>query len=312
MEATDLLSYLVLETNFYAKQQFKAYKSVEAYNFMVSGFIASVQGCVVHENYIVTGKMKQSQQMNDPLILIWVIGDKDGTVNSAHCLGCKAGMVESCSHVASVLFYIETWTRIFAKLSCTHVKCTWPFPSYVKEVRFARVRDIDFSSARELKTDLDAKIDSISERSEVCVTSHGSNLRTIKVPTLSEMFNLCRQLNKGKVKPVALSLIAPYSDQFVLKSRQILTISDLFDPENMSLSYPDLLTKCFNVEITLTSEEISQIEKDTQNQAQGSGFFTHWAGRIGGSLSGAVYHTNVNPAQSSQSLIKSNVLSTFI
>ena len=79
--------FLVLETNFYAKQQFKAYKSVEAYNFMVSGFIASVQGCVVHEKYIVTGKMKQSQRMNDPLILIWVIGDKDGTVNSAHCLG---------------------------------------------------------------------------------------------------------------------------------------------------------------------------------------------------------------------------------
>lgn len=103
------------------------------------------------------------------------------------------------------------------------------------------MRDIDFSSARKLKADLDAKIDSIGERREVCVASHGSNLWTIKVPTLSEMNNLCRQLNKGKVKPVALSLIEPYSDQFVLKSRQILTISGLFDPENMSLSYPDLL-----------------------------------------------------------------------
>ena len=79
----------------------------------------------------------------------------------------------------------------------------------------------------------------------------------------SEMNSLCRQLNKGKVKPVALSLIEPYSDQFVLKSRQILTISGLFDPENMSLSYPDLLKKCFNLKITLSSEEISQIVKDT-------------------------------------------------
>ena len=35
VEATDLLSYLVLETSFYTKQQFKAYKSLEAYNFMV-------------------------------------------------------------------------------------------------------------------------------------------------------------------------------------------------------------------------------------------------------------------------------------
>lgn len=165
------------------------------------------------------------------------------------------------------------------------------------------MRDIDFLSARKLKADLDAKIDSIGERREVCVASHGSNLWTIKVPTLSEMNNLCRQLNKGKVKPVALSLIEPYSDQFVLKSRQILTISGLFDPENMSLSYPDLLKKCFNLKITLSSEEILLIEKDTQNQAKGTGFFRHRAGRIGASLSWAVCHTN--PAQPSQSLIKS-------
>ena len=108
----------------------------------------------------------------------------------------------------------DAWTRILGKLSCTQVKCTWLLPSYVKEVPYARVRDIHVSSERKLKADLDAKIDSIGERREVCVASHGSNLRTIKVPTLSEMNNLCRQLNKGKVKPVALSLKEPYSDQF--------------------------------------------------------------------------------------------------
>ena len=57
------------------------------------------------------------------------------------------------------------------------------------------------------------------------------------------------------------------------------------------------------MKITLSSKEISQIEKDTQNQAKGCGFFTHRAGRIGASLSGAVCHTN--PAQPSQLLIKS-------
>ena len=119
VEATDLLSYLVLESNFYTKQQFKAYKSLESYNFMVSGFITSVQGCVVREKYIVTGKVRHSQRMNDPLISIWVIADKDGTINSVHCQGCKAGMAESCSHVASLLFYIEAGIRILGKLSCT-------------------------------------------------------------------------------------------------------------------------------------------------------------------------------------------------
>ena len=75
-------------------------------------------------------------------------------------------------------FYKEPWTRILGKLSCTQVKCTWLLPSYVKEVPTLEC-ETDFSSARKLKADLDAKIDSIGERREVCVASHGSNLRTI-------------------------------------------------------------------------------------------------------------------------------------
>ena len=60
IEATDLLSYLVLETSFYTKQQFKAYKSLEAYNFMVSGFITSIQGCIVSGKHVVVGKVRHS------------------------------------------------------------------------------------------------------------------------------------------------------------------------------------------------------------------------------------------------------------
>ena len=41
-KSTDLLSYLVLETSYYTKQQFKAFKSLEAFNQMVSGFATSV------------------------------------------------------------------------------------------------------------------------------------------------------------------------------------------------------------------------------------------------------------------------------
>lgn len=38
---------------------------------------------------------------------IWHIIGKDGRVFFAHCLGCKAGLAEPCSHTGSVLFYIE-------------------------------------------------------------------------------------------------------------------------------------------------------------------------------------------------------------
>ena len=37
VESTDFLFYLVLETSFYTQQQFKAFRSLQAYNQMVSG-----------------------------------------------------------------------------------------------------------------------------------------------------------------------------------------------------------------------------------------------------------------------------------
>ena len=102
---------------------------------------------------MVLGKVRHSQRMNEPPIPIWIIANGEGTVLSAHCLGCKAGLSECCSHVGSVLFYIEAWNRINGKLACTQVKCSWLLPTYVNEVPYAEVQDINFKSARKLKTE---------------------------------------------------------------------------------------------------------------------------------------------------------------
>ena len=125
IEASDLLSYLVLDTSYYTNKQFKAFRSLQAYNQMVSGFISSVQGTVLQKKYVIVAKVRHSQRMNDPLVTLWTIANKDGSILSAHCIGCMAGLGECCSHIASVLFYVEFWTRVNGKLSCTQVKCTW-------------------------------------------------------------------------------------------------------------------------------------------------------------------------------------------
>ena len=104
IESTDLLSFLVLETSFYTLKQFKAYKSLDSYNYMVSGFITSVQGKAMGNNFVVVGKVRHSQRMNDTPVPIWIIANNEGTVLSAHCLACKAGLAECCSHIGSVLF----------------------------------------------------------------------------------------------------------------------------------------------------------------------------------------------------------------
>ena len=48
------------------------------------------------------------------LVTIWVISEKDRTILSADCFGHKAGLAESCSHIASVFFlfrgnYTNSW-----------------------------------------------------------------------------------------------------------------------------------------------------------------------------------------------------------
>ena len=163
IEPTDLLCYLVMDTSFYTKEQFKAFKSMEAYNQMVSGFISSVQGKVIYDKFVVIGKVRHSQRMNKPPLPVWIITSKEGTVISAHCSGCKAGLSETCTHVVSLLFYIENWTRINGKLACTQVKCKWLLPTYVSEVLYTKVQDINFQSAKKLKENLDDKIKQLSE-----------------------------------------------------------------------------------------------------------------------------------------------------
>ena len=83
-----------------------------------------------------------------------IITEDDGRILCAHCSGSMAGQSESCSHIASVLFYIATLNRIQGKLACTDKKCAWILPAYNKDIPFAEVQDIDFRSAPKLKQNL--------------------------------------------------------------------------------------------------------------------------------------------------------------
>ena len=287
VESTDLLFYLVLETSYYTKQQFKAFRSLQAYNQMVSGFISSVQGHIINDKFVVLAKVRHSQRMNDALIPVWIITERQGTIISAHCCGCKAGLGESCSHVASVLFYLEAWTKINGKLSCTQVKCSWILPSYVKEVEYARVRDINFTSAKKMKADLDATLDGPLYISEArnSPPEVRSRPKIVPCPSEEEMDSFYAELNGCKFKPIALSLVAPFAESVVQKSREIPTVNDLSDPKYQDLEYPELLEVCSKQEIKLSDNEITQIEKDARTQSQGVNFFKHRAGRIGASQS---------------------------
>lgn len=59
VESTDLLFCLLLETSFYVQQHFKAFRSLRAYNQIVSGFITSVNGHIIGEKRCLVVLFKQ-------------------------------------------------------------------------------------------------------------------------------------------------------------------------------------------------------------------------------------------------------------
>ena len=208
--------------------------------------------------------------MNDSFIPIWIITENEGTILSAHCLGCKAGLAESCSHITSVLFYLEAWTKINGKLACTQVKCSWLLPSFVDHIEHARARDINFTSAKKMKADVDSKRSKFHsavltpDPPEGDFIVHASTVKKIPAPTEVEMKNFYKELSKCKdSKPIALSLIPQCAESHVLQSRTIPTITDLFDEKYHYLTYPELRKVCNDVKVELSKEQIKVVERDT-------------------------------------------------
>ena len=145
---------------------------------------------------------------------IWIITARDRTINCADCLGCRAGLTESCLLIASVLFYLEAWTKVDRKLSYTQLKCPLVLPSSANKVEYSRVRDINFKSAKKMKADLDETIENLNEGLQVSENSEvfsGSCVQKPEVPapTQAEMENFYFDLSKCKTKPVLLSLVPP-------------------------------------------------------------------------------------------------------
>ena len=57
VDASDIISYLVLQTSFITTQQFNAWESLELYNQFTSGWVKEVKSWMIHEKCVVTGKI---------------------------------------------------------------------------------------------------------------------------------------------------------------------------------------------------------------------------------------------------------------
>ena len=90
------------------------------------------------------GSVCHSQRLTVAPATPWVVAKKEGTIHCAYCT-CMAGLGEACSHIAALLFMLESNTQHKRMLSCTSLPCSWLPPSF-QNVEYAEIANIDFTT----------------------------------------------------------------------------------------------------------------------------------------------------------------------
>lgn len=125
----------------------KAYKSLEGYKYLLAGWVGDI---ALHEiggkesNVIITARVRHSQSVTATPLQPWIAAQKNGIILCAH-YNCMAGLGEACSHVAALLFAMETNNCLAKETASTSKPCAWLDPNMV-DVKFVPISDIDFTS----------------------------------------------------------------------------------------------------------------------------------------------------------------------
>ena len=227
-------------------------------------------------------------RMTEKPLTPWVVSHKNGKVVCGHC-DCMAGLGESCSHVASLLWAVEAGVKQRDSLTVTDKKAYWVLPSAVKKFPFSKISEIKFSKYGEAKKPRTESKIPISSQAEI-------------IKFLSTVKETCSS------KPVVMSLMNEFSDSYVPSSLDEYlppVLSTYFDKELLNSDYDTVLSVCeqklFIYDIN-AKQQIA-VEEKTRKQSNSRLWFRMRTGRVTASKFKAACGTN--PLKPSHSLIMS-------
>jgi len=303
----DVFNYLINTTSYCTFEQLRAYRSMEAFNFLVNGWVTNIVVVSCHASrpriFILMALVKHSQRLTVPAVKVWVATKNDGEVMCAHC-SCMAGLGEACSHIAALLFAAQTNTELKTQYTCTSLPCSWLPPSF-RSVPFAEIAEIDFSSASQKRKRL-------MKASEASSSSSDEPRQVKKRPSLVSKPNdddklaFFDELSQSGGSPVILSLISGYNEAYIPlyeAGKVMKPLTELHSVDNSKLPYPELLQKCEEVleTVSFSFSQAQKVEEMTRTQADSRLWYQQRAGRVTTSKLRQVLHTDIS--QPSLSLI---------
>ena len=275
-------------------------KSMDGYNFFVNGWVSNVVVTQIEgrQHYLFTATVKHSQTLSATPLKVWVGCKSNGEVVAAHCT-CMAGIGEACSHIAAVLFAAEANTQVKQQQSCTSLPCAWLPPSF-RSVEYLSVSDIDFRTPKQKRKS--------SQAFGSSTTPVPKKSLIMQKPTESELTEYYLKLSKTKHKPVLLSLVNGFNDDFVpLYIKGILPqpLTALYDQKYEEMPFPEILKACEALydTVTITPEQANTVELKTRGQPKCKLWYEQRAGHITASILRKVLHTDFS--KPSVSLLKS-------
>ena len=246
--------------------------------------------------------MDHSQCLSDKALKPWAIVEPDGTVVTALC-DCMAGIGETCTHIAALLFAVDASVRLRDSRTPTMLPASWVIPSSTsRDAMYTECSKIDFTSSSTRKRKFDATFDgtTVKENSK-------RKTNNVTVPTRKdiEAFFDSIQSSKTGVMPAVLSLVPKYAAEYKAAASQQnklpAFLGALEDEACQHMHIQDLLEHCESINICVSKEEAAYGEQQTKGQAKCKTWTRLRTGRVTASKAYQVCHTN--PSQPSMSLI---------
>lgn len=256
--------------------------------------------------------------MREKPLLPWVIAESSGKVLACHC-NCMAGLGETCSHVASLLWAVEAGVRMRDSMTVTQKKAYWVLPPSVKEVPYAPLSHINFLGHSGSLTALRSLSPVISPPLTTGPTRASTSLMispapsqpsppcsTVATPSSEEVGHLFASLSTCSTKPAILALLDDYSSNYIPSSLAMglpICLSNMLKPEYLNKPFDELLQIAAETEIVVSPSQAKAVEEQTRGQANSRLWFRMRTGQITASKLKAVCSTD--PAMPSASLIMS-------